>query len=254
MIVAACLNSQAQVQAQSSTARDKGISLFKQGDTKEAIKELRRAVKDDKSDAVAWHHLGLALAQKGDKSGARKAFDKAFNLFFETALKDLYAPAETTAEQLSEVNKRRSDRIAAAFQATLDSFDQLVSINPKVQEKYHFQRDDVLWIAQDFRQGGNSVGVVYRPEEVDKKAVITFRPEPMYTDEARSNGVQGKVAMRVILAADGTIRLPVVVKSLSHGLTEQAIRAALKIKFKPAQKNERAVSTVANIAFSFNVY
>lgn len=252
LMVVAIVNLQAQ--PQTTSTRDKGIALYKQGDTKGAIEELRRAVKENKKDAVAWHHLGLAFMQKNDTGGARKAFDKAFNLRFETALKDLYAPAEANAEQSSEMNRTRADHIATSFQATLDSFDQLVSVNPKVQEKYHFQRDDVLWIAQDFQQGGNSVGVIYRPEEVDIKAVITFRPEPVYTDEARSNGVKGTVAMRAILAADGTIRLPIVVKSLSHGLTEQAVRTALKIKFEPAQKNERAVSTVANIAFSFNVY
>lgn len=60
------------------TAR--GIELFKRGDTDAAITSLRAATKKDKSDADAWHYLGLALVKQHKPKDARKAFETAARL------------------------------------------------------------------------------------------------------------------------------------------------------------------------------
>jgi outer membrane biosynthesis protein TonB len=45
-----------------------------------------------------------------------------------------------------------------------------------------------------------------------------------------------------------------VVKPLSHGLNEEAVRAARAIKFNPATKDGKPVSVVKQIEYSFSIY
>ena len=93
----------------------------------------------------------------------------------------------------------------------------------------------------------------FLPKEVDVKAEITSRPEPGYTREARRVGVQGIVALRVLLAGDGKIDRVRVVRRLPYGLTENAIRAACEIKFKPAMKGGQPVSQWVAIEYGFRL-
>src|SRR2546422_537575 len=77
----ASTNTRIQQPAASATdERERGIQLFQNGDTKGAIDALRIAVKRKQDDLSAWHYLGLALEQKGDRGGARKAHEKAARL------------------------------------------------------------------------------------------------------------------------------------------------------------------------------
>ena len=84
--------------------------------------------------------------------------------------------------------------------------------------------------------------LVVSPKEVDERAVITAKPKPSYTKEARRNGIQGFVTLKVLFSGRGKIARIRVVKGLPAGLTENAIRAACKMEFKPARKDGQAVA------------
>jgi TonB family protein len=94
----------------------------------------------------------------------------------------------------------------------------------------------------------------YTAKEVTRKAVITFKPEALYTEEARKNAFTGTVNLRILLAANGSVTSISPVSRLPHGLTEQAIAAARKIRFTPAQKDGRNVSQWVQIQYEFNLY
>ncbi|HEX7316521.1 MAG TPA: energy transducer TonB [Pyrinomonadaceae bacterium] len=106
--------------------------------------------------------------------------------------------------------------------------------------------------------GGGGGGVDYsRPfkqAEVTRKAVITFKPEPGFTEEARKNNVTGVVRLRAVLHANGGIQGISVVKGLPDGLTEKAIAAARQIRFTPAEKDGRTVSQYVVLEYNFNIY
>jgi TonB family protein len=68
-------------------------------------------------------------------------------------------------------------------------------------------------------------------------AEITYKPRPVYTDEARNLKIEGEVLVKVLFTASGQIRVLGVEKGLGHGLDESAMRAAKQIQFKPALKN-----------------
>lgn len=85
------------------------------------------------------------------------------------------------------------------------------------------------------------------------KAQVTAKPEAGYTREARRVGVQGNVILRVLLLANGKLDRVRVVRRLPYGLTENAIRAACEIKFKPAMKAGKEVSQWVTLAYAFRL-
>jgi TonB family protein len=58
----------------------RGISLYKQGDAKSAVKVLKKVVKNRKNDAEAWYYLGLSFYKAGSEDDARDAYRKAIKL------------------------------------------------------------------------------------------------------------------------------------------------------------------------------
>lgn len=98
---------------------------------------------------------------------------------------------------------------------------------------------------------GNVVG--FTAKEVDVKAEILERPNPDYTREARRVGVQGLVALKVLLAPNAKIDRIRVVRRLPFGLTENSILAACKIKFKPATKAGQPVPQWVIVEYAFRL-
>lgn len=94
----------------------------------------------------------------------------------------------------------------------------------------------------------------FNAKEVTRKAVITSKPEPGFTEEARKNNVTGVVRLRAVLSASGSVQGISVVKGLPDGLTERAIAAAKQIRFTPAEKDGHTVSQYVTLEYNFNIY
>ena len=82
---------------------------------------------------------------------------------------------------------------------------------------------------------------------------ITFKPNPVYTDEARSMKLEGEVLLEVSFSANGTLHVNRVVRGLGHGLDEAAIAAANKIRFKPALRSGQPVDSTAVVHVTFQL-
>lgn len=93
----------------------------------------------------------------------------------------------------------------------------------------------------------------FTAKEVDVKAEITAKPDPTYTREARRVGVQGIVALKVLLLGDGKLDRIRVMRRLPYGLTENAIKAACEIKFKPAMKGGQPVAQWVTLEYAFRL-
>lgn len=94
---------------------------------------------------------------------------------------------------------------------------------------------------------------IYRGKDVDVKARFLTMPEPPYTKDARDNKVEGTVVLRAVMSKTGRIEDIQVLVSLPDGLTEQAIKAARKIKFDPAIKDGKAVSMWIQLEYRFSL-
>lgn len=87
-----------------------------------------------------------------------------------------------------------------------------------------------------------------------RKAVIIWKPEPFYTEEARRNNLSGLVRLKLLLSASGRVMDMLVEKDLRGGLTQQAQEAARYISFIPAEKDGRPASQWVTVEYNFNIY
>jgi TonB family protein len=96
-----------------------------------------------------------------------------------------------------------------------------------------------------------SAAAVTKP--ADRPVEIVFKPTPEYTDEARSARIEGTVSLELEFTAAGDVRVLRVVRGLGHGLDEAAQRAALRIRFKPAQSDSGPVDSRATVHITFRL-
>ena len=82
---------------------------------------------------------------------------------------------------------------------------------------------------------------------------ILFKPNPAYTEEARGLKLEGEVLLEVSFSASGQLHVNRVVRGLGHGLDENAIAAANKIRFKPALRNGQPVDSTAIVHVVFQI-
>ncbi len=82
---------------------------------------------------------------------------------------------------------------------------------------------------------------------------ITYKPNPIYTDEARRLKLEGEVLLEVMFGANGQLQVNRVVRGLGHGLDEAAIAAANKMHFKPALRNGQPMDSTAIVHVVFQL-
>ena len=82
---------------------------------------------------------------------------------------------------------------------------------------------------------------------------ITYKPNPVYTQEARDLKLEGEVLLEVNFSANGSLHVNRVVRGLGHGLDDAAIAAANKIRFKPALRFGTPVDSTAVVHVSFQM-
>jgi TonB family protein len=92
------------------------------------------------------------------------------------------------------------------------------------------------------------------PALADSRPTILYREAAIYTDEAKRNGLEGKVILDVLVAADGNITDVRIFSGLPDGLTESAIEAAKKVRFKPATRDGKPVSVREKMEIDFTLY
>ena len=63
---------------------------------------------------------------------------------------------------------------------------------------------------------------------------VTFKPEPVYTQDAKDHHIEGDAVVKVVFRANGTIEVLGLVRGLGYGLDEPALQVARGIRFHPA--------------------
>jgi TonB family protein len=80
---------------------------------------------------------------------------------------------------------------------------------------------------------------------------VTSTPVARYTAEAQRRGIVGTVRLAVYFDFDGKVSIAGVISRLPYGLTEEAIKAAKQIKFKPATSCNGPATEPAEIQYEF---
>ena len=99
-------------------------------------------------------------------------------------------------------------------------------------------------------------GPAARPAETGPAATsveVTYKPNPVYTDEARQLKLQGEVLLEVMFGANGQLHVNRVLRGLGHGLDQAAVAAAEKMRFKPAMRSGAPVDSTAVVHVVFQL-
>ncbi len=301
--------------------REQGISSYRSGNLKEAIKSLRDATKKNKNDELAFYYLGLALSDTQDMKEARKAFEQAirlkpdfgvahtglaYTLLFTSRARDAesqaryalsldakdlqanyilgillqkrsqcreavaraeavlnldpnYAPAYLLKSQAllcyNNPQQQQAGSISPRTSEAIKSLEKYLELKPNVSDAavWQEQLQGLRYYAEAVSKP-ESERTIFTTGTVTTRAHIISKPEPGYTENARRANVVGTVVLRAVLAADGTVQHIYVLSALPFGLTERSVAAAKKIKFEPAIKDGKSVSTFVQLEYNFNLY
>lgn len=92
------------------------------------------------------------------------------------------------------------------------------------------------------------------PNKSNAKAPqIISKSKPSYTLEAKNRKIEGVVVLQAVFRKDGTVGDIKVMRSLGFGLDEEAVKAAQKIVFVPAERDGKPVNVRARLEFTFNL-
>jgi hypothetical protein len=103
----------------------------------------------------------------------------------------------------------------------------------------------------------NKVKPPIAPKKDDSKLknmIVLSLPQPSYTNAAQKNKVGGNVSLRLTLGADGRVNQFRVMKTLPDGLLREAVVAAMRIKYLPAELSGEPVSSNQLIEYYFKTY
>lgn len=241
-----------------------GYTLLVANKLKEAERAARRAISLDPRAPAARYTLGVLRLRQGRSVDAAAEADVALRaapdfapayLLEGQAYVSLYAD-DIAAGSAARGPKSPPDPAVRArrkqyLEKAARSFEKYVELTPDSAESAEMREQlEALRV----HAPGEGEPAAYSTDEVTTKAVVLSRPEPIYTERARKEGVEGAVILRMVLGSDGQVKHILVMRGLSHGLTEKAIRAARAVRFTPATKDGRPVSQFVTIQYNFHVY
>lgn len=231
----------------------RGRQLLEQGDSAGAASVLREAVKRNARDSAAWHYLGLALTREGDTRGARKALQRAVELRANAFNMELSFQLRRDAEPSKEEGDARRLRFVAMTKESIESVESLVAV-ARDEEEFWQAWLETLRLYLQLAADPKFDSTTFKLSQFATRAVITYKAEPMYTEEARRSRTRGTVVLRVMLDADGAVGGVSVARSLGSGLDETSVAAARQIRFKPATLNGQPVSQLVVVEYGFHLH
>lgn len=228
----------------------------------EAQKEAQEAIKLNGKNAEAHYVLGVINFRNNSFNyayeRARKALEMNPNLAAAYLLKTeslVSSFSQQTGTVIKSQNARKELLKEAAW--NLEKYISLALSNKETE----FQREylqSLEFFAQYYDAPENNLPNSLDVNEqinVSKTPVkILSKPPASYTERARGAGITGTIRLLVGFAVNGNVRHILVLKPLSHGLNEEAVRAARGIKFEPATQDGKPISVVKIIEYSFSIY
>lgn len=211
-----------------------------QNKSKDAIKSAKEAIKYRQNYADAHYVLAVLLFERNDPKESAKdlkqsgeEIDAALSQGLDHAnvydLKGKLAIAAGKFEQALDAFKKARQATGSNDPESAILQEQIAALESYVEFKAH--KDDAVY----------------------KRPTALNLPRPNYTEDARSNKIQGIVKARIFVNERGEVKFILLVSRLGHGLDQEAIRAARQLKFSPATKDGNPVPFWVGVDIEFNL-
>lgn len=250
----------------------RGYVLFNLDRPDEAIRQVMGAEAGDNDAAYLitasyikrQRHAAAAQLRSAEAELQSNSQSASTRLQKAHALLAWIAPESEIKPQMSRATFPRLDekvlearRVAtqSRLEEAADNYEAYLRLSPQGEDsKFVHSQLEALRVSTKSANKPTEAQSVFNTSQLTSRVRITSKPEPGYTVKARRKDISGIVSMRILLAADGTVKRPLVLLSLPYGLTEKALEAVRRIKFEPAIKDGRSVSTYAFINYAFTLY
>ncbi|HEV7891174.1 MAG TPA: energy transducer TonB [Pyrinomonadaceae bacterium] len=214
-------------------------------------KESRASGEGDVVKAEELCASAESLSKQGDTRGALEASGESVKLY-----KRIYLGARRpTSTAAPDARARFRTEMAARLRrapACVELYSRLGG--PEGASDFKRGQLDALRAHAVGITESDASGIIYFWQETDERAVLTYRPPTRFPREARRDDLVETVRLRVVLAADGEVKHPLVMSGSESPFLEPSIEAAKGTKFKPAVKDGRAVSQFVTLEFNFSTH
>jgi hypothetical protein len=193
---------------------------------------------------VAAHPALQQTTIEGLTAKLQKQYAAIYYLFANGPGKQVY-PAD-----FRERLRRWQADLAQSFTDAQATIDEIIRLHPPDEEMWRERSDTMHLYAQP--PSPPQTRTVFGVTEVDKRARLIEAPAAVFP--ANATGIanaRGEVRLRLVLAADGTVKYIFPMKPLDFGLTEAAIEAAHHIKFVPAVRDGKPASQFLTLSYEF---
>jgi TonB family protein len=233
----------------------------------DAKKELKLALALDKKSPAANLCLAFVYKQEGKPKDAIKSVQAAINsqptypdahyllaqLFFES--QDLPKARQEIDLAIGQgASIRSAHALSGDIYLTQHVYQAAVECYEKALRLAGPDDDNAAMLRE--RIGALTNNIEFKSHLNDPSYVtprqINF-PRPVYTEEARHRGIQGKVNMGILVDEHGKVVSVLVFSGLGYGLDAEALRAAQTIRFSPATRNGQPVPYWLVFTIEFNL-
>jgi TonB family protein len=231
-----------------------GYSLLRLGKVKEAREVIERSLAVQPINADAHYTLGVIQLRLGNRDEALRLAELAIkenpllpDAYLLKSQSIVYFRSAAIFVLEDEVKEDRRSR----YQEAAEALEKYLKMVPASDRSPLWQ--DQLESLRAYSQPSDHPEI-FTGKQVTTRIQITSKPEPEYTSLARDQQVMGTVVLKSVFTAEGEVKYILVVAGLPSGLTENAIKAARRIKFRPAIKDGRPVSMWIQLEYNFNLY
>jgi TonB family protein len=155
-----------------------------------------------------------------------------------------YTQSGGSAPRDRESLRQWQDELARRFSRAADTVERMLQLNPPDARELTETLETLRLYAQP-AGGPDSWRTVFGASEVQTRARLTSTPEALV------GKASGQVRLRLVLAADGSVKDIFPIQPAGRGLTESAVEAARRITFEPAVKNGAPVSQFVTLVYNF---
>ena len=232
------------------------LVLYAIGKIKDAEKETEQALQLNSKNSTAIYLRGVLSYSRGDYYNSLIDADTVLKLTPQFASAYLLKAQAILGYYYSNKSKGAdlSDSLKKAFSESASNIEKYLQTAP-LHSGADFWRERLTSLRYYTSDQPPSVTCpsISDIEGKGTKPEIFYRERAVYTDEARKNRIQGTITLHAILDIDGRVKNIIPISYLDGGLTNQAIQAAQKIRFKPATKNGQPVCIGLFLEYSFHL-
>ena len=258
-----------------------GLSLHRAGNIKDAGKAFEKTISLKPDFVPGYSAMAYMQLLGNDNKGAVKNAEKALALDpknFESLYiagmarlkENAAADALARAEEILKINRDYPPALLLKTQALMNmyakelannsllkaaskSLEAYLELNPELSERPFWteQLEAMIFYARFAEDSGSDKSAAAMTANL--RPTILYREKAAYTEAARNAGVQGDLVLKVVFADDGALKHILIIRGLSHGLTEEAIKAARKIRFTPAMRDGKPISVIGLLEFTFSL-